>query len=79
MLLGARPSCQHKRKLFALVRQKAGNNKVKDRGQGRRRREQGEGGKVFASEDKGLPLAREEMYVAHSKMSVYKGEMKNLC
>lgn len=37
--------------------------------------EQERGEMVFVLEDKGLPLHREEIYMAHNKMTVYRGKM----
>ena len=51
-----------------------------DRGQERRGREQGSGGRNICpggGRDKGLPLDREETDMAYGKMAVYKGKRGN--
>lgn len=67
------------RKIYLLQEDRRQGIQNKDReteGEGEGGKNKGEG-KGHISEDKGLPLGREEANGAHRKMTVYKGKMGN--
>ena len=73
-----RPSSQHKGDLFAPEGEGQEMRQIGDRKGERRGRDQVKEEGLFALEDKGLPLDREETGTAHRKMLIYKKEKEEI-